>query len=682
MRPENLNYFFRDIRILKGVGPKTVQWVSLLCGERILDMLFHLPSDVKHRFVYEKEIPPHNNLATFLFTPQKYFIPPRKKIPFRVLGQAPFGEVELVFFHHHGTEIQERFPLEKPTWISGILQNKNNLLSMVHPDYVRDKKEDIPINEVIYPLMAGARNNILVKLIRTALTELPDLPEWQEEKWIKSNRWMDFKASLISLHYPKNEEDLSPLSPARMRLAYDELLANQLALMLVRQKNRFQEGVSCPFKNTLKLSLPFELTNAQRKVISEIQADLTSRNRMCRLLQGDVGSGKTIVALLSALQVLENGFQVALMAPTDILARQHFQKIEKLLKPLGIKVALLTAGEKGKKREALLSDLISGKISFLIGTHALIEENVQFKNLAYVIIDEQHRFGVNQRLNLARKQKGVNLLLMTATPIPRSLAMTFYGDMDVSILDEKPAGRTPIITRMMSNKKIPEIIQKLKSWPNQVYWVCPLVEESEKSDLVAVKERFNELKQVFEKDVALIHGKMKLDEKEKTMADFISGKTKILVSTTVIEVGVDVPNASLMIIEQAERFGLATLHQLRGRVGRGSLHSSCLLVYGKLSENARQRLELLRETEDGFKIAEADLQMRGAGEILGWRQSGLQEFKLAQLPEHTELLKQTTIDAKNILKADPTLATKRGQALRSLLYLFEKDASIHTLKAG
>ena len=330
----------------------------------------------------------------------------------------------------------------------------------------------------------------------------------------------------------------------------------------------------------------------------------------------------------------------------------------------------------------ILNALADGDISLLIGTHALIEESVQFKNLAFVIIDEQHRFGVSQRLRLAQKQKGVNLLVMTATPIPRSLALTLYGDMEVSILDEKPAGRTPITTCMLSHKKIPEVIQKLSEWPNQAYWVCPLVEESEKSDLMAVKERFKELQQVFGNKVGLVHGNMKGDEKETVMADFLSGKIKILVSTTVIEVGVDVPNASLMIIEHAERFGLATLHQLRGRVGRGTLNSMCLLLYAKLSENARQRLELLRETEDGFKIAEADLEMRGAGELLGWRQSGLQDFKLAQLPEHTDLLKQATIEAKEILKSDPTLSTERGQALRTLLYLFEKDVSIHTLKAG
>ena len=682
MRPEILTPLFSDITSLKGVGDKTAKWISLLCGHRVLDLLFHLPSNVRQRYLCEKGNVSVDQLVIFPFVPERYFIPQIRKFPSRVLGKAPFGKVELVFFHVHKNEVETRFPLEKQLWVSGILQNKNGQFSMIHPDYVRKEKEEIPIHEVIYPLMAGAKNTVLTKLIQTALAQVPVLPEWQDEKWLKANNWISFKDSLKTLHNPQSEEDLSLVTPVRMRLVYDELLANQLALMLVRQKNKNREGISCPSKNTLTLQLPFELTKAQKKVISEIREDLASSKPMGRLLQGDVGSGKTVVALLSALQVLENNYQVALMVPTDILARQHYQKISKMLESLHIRVALLTAQEKGKKRTEILSALSSGEVSLLVGTHALIEEEVQFKNLALVIIDEQHRFGVNQRLCLTQKQKGVNFLVMTATPIPRSLAMTLYGDMDVSILDEKPKGRTPITTRTMSKKKIPEVIQKLHEWPNQVYWVCPLVEESEKSDLIAVKERFNELKQVFENKVGLIHGKLKNNEKESVMADFISGKIKILVSTTVIEVGVDVPNASLMIIEHAERFGLATLHQLRGRVGRGPLNSVCLLLYGKLSENARQRLELLRETEDGFKIAEADLQMRGAGEILGWRQSGLQNFRIAQLPEHTDLLKQATIEAKNILKSDSNLSTKRGQALRILLYLFEKDISIHTLKAG
>ncbi|MGN0919349.1 MAG: ATP-dependent DNA helicase RecG [Alphaproteobacteria bacterium] len=682
MRPEILNPLFRHITALPGVGEKTAEWLSLLCGARELDLLWHLPSSVRQRPCYDAETPLPDQLATFQFIPQKYNEPAFKRLPFRVIGRAPFGEMELVFFRYHWGEIEKRFPLNTTLWVSGKVQNKNGLLSLIHPDYVRQNLAEIPTHEVVYPLRTGAQNMVLMKAIQKAFLDLPDLPEWQTEEFLKSKGWTSFKQALFAIHHPETEADLSPLTSARLRLAYDELLANQLSLMIVRQKDAHQAGVSCPLKKTFKLNLPFSLTGAQERVLLEIRADLASPIRMCRLLQGDVGSGKTIVALLSALQVIENTYQVALMAPTDILARQHFQKIEKLLRPLGIKVALLTAREKGKKRAQILNALSAGDISLLVGTHALIEEGIQFKKLGLVIIDEQHRFGVNQRLRLARKQEKVNLLLMSATPIPRSLAMTHYGDMDISVLDEKPLGRMPITTRMMHIQKIPEVIQKLQDWPAQCYWVCPLVEESEKSDLMAVKERFSALAQVFQNQVGLVHGQMKGEEKERVMTDFVAGKIKILVSTTVIEVGVDVPNASLMIIEHAERFGLATLHQLRGRVGRGSLHSACLLLYGKLSETARKRLELLRATEDGFQIAEADLQMRGAGEILGWRQSGLEDFKLAQFPWHSDLLRQATLEAKTILKQDATLSTKRGQRLKTLLYLFEKDAAVHTLKAG
>ena len=525
MRPEILNPLFCDITSLKGVGEKTALWLRLLCGPRVLDLLWHLPSSVRARPVYKIQ-PPLGQWATFQFTPQKYLVPPRRKIPFRVQGETPFGALELVFFHSHPKEIETRFPIDKTLWISGILQNKNGILTMAHPDYVREKQKDIPTHEVIYPLMKGAQSTVLVKLIQGVFSAFPALPEWQDAKFLTLNHWPDFKSALSKIHHPESDADLSPLTPSYMRIAFDELLANQLALMIVRQKNRIQSGIACPQKNTLKLNLPFTLTTAQEKVLSEISTDLASSTRMSRLLQGDVGSGKTIVALLAALQVIENHYQVAFMAPTDILARQHFQKISKLLAPLDIKVALLTAREKGKKREALLQSLATGETSLIIGTHALIEEGVQFKNLALAIIDEQHRFGVNQRLKLAQKQPEVNTLVMSATPIPRSLAMTLYGDMDVSVLDEKPAGRTPIQTKVLSTKKIPEIIQKLQTWPSQAYWVCPLVEESEKSDLMAVKERFKELQQVFGNSVGLVHGKMKGDEKEAIMADFVAAKLK------------------------------------------------------------------------------------------------------------------------------------------------------------
>ena len=459
-------------------------------------------------------------------------------------------------------------------------------------------------------------------------------------------------------------------------------MANQVALHLVRRYNKKQSGKVLPQQDKLKLQLPFELTKAQQKCLKEIRDDLASKDRMTRLLQGDVGSGKTIVALLAALQAVENKTQAAFLAPTDILARQHFDKIQALCAPLKVKVELLTAREKGKKRDQILTDLKTGKIEIIIGTHALLEDNVVFHDLGLAIIDEQHRFGVKQRVALAEKEKGVNVLVMTATPIPRTLALTAYGDMDVSILNEKPAGRQPIDTRVMPLGQIDPLVERLKNNPTQVYWVCPLVEESEESDLMAAEKRYAALCQVFGNEVGLVHGKMKAAEKDAAMADFISGKTRILVSTTVIEVGVDVPSAGLMVVEHAERFGLATLHQLRGRVGRGQEKAVCILLHGRLSETARERLAVLRESDDGFKIAEADLKLRGAGEVLGIRQSGVPLFKLADVAEHAHLLMRANEEAQKILNEDPDLQTNRGQALKNMLYLFKKDKEIHLLKAG
>ena len=476
--------------------------------------------------------------------------------------------------------------------------------------------------------------------------------------------------------------DLDLHSPARERLAFDELLANQTALHLIRQHHKGQKGLILPFLNKLNISLPFTLTHAQEKCLSEIRQDLSSPNRMIRLIQGDVGSGKTIVALLAALQAIENKTQAALLAPTDILVHQHFDKISMFCKTLDIKVALLTSREKGHIKQQILSELASGKIDLLIGTHAILEENVHFRQLGLGIIDEQHRFGVKQRLALAQKEPQSNILVMSATPIPRTLALTAYGDMDISLLNEKPAGRQEIETRVLPISKISEIIQHLLQTQTQVYWVCPLVEESEKSDLMAAQKRYESLVQVFGTQVGLVHGKMKATEKDEQMRLFVQGKKKILVSTTVIEVGVDVPSAGVMIVEHAERFGLSTLHQLRGRVGRGQDKACCLLLYGHLSALGKQRLAVLRDSSDGFQIAEADLKLRGAGEVLGLRQSGLSFFHFADLMEHMELLQLANEQAHQILTQDPLLQSKNGQALKNMLYLFKKDEQIHLLEAG
>jgi len=680
MRPEILSPLFQDITTIKGIGDKTAHWLSYLCeGHRVCDLLWHLPSNVKHRPFYEKN-PPLNTPIRIKLQIDEYVVPRIKRLPLRVICQADFGRVDLIFFHYHLVSLTEKFPSGSVTYLAGTLNKKDDYYEMIHPDVIALSLKKVPEYEIIYPMTEGKNSSSLTRLMPLVLEKVPDLPEWLDEKVLQKYNFSSWRTSLFQAHHPQTIADCESNSLVRQRLIYDELLAHQLALKLIRRFHQKQQGISCIPQNKIQIQLPFELTKAQKKVFSEIQSDLSASFPMNRLLQGDVGSGKTIVAVLSAIQVIENNYQVALMVPTDILAHQHYEKIKKLLVKSDIQVALLTAKEKGKKRAEILSDLLQGKIQFLIGTHALIEDNVQFQKLALAIVDEQHRFGVNQRLDLLQKQKGCNLLVMSATPIPRSLAMTTYGDMDISILDEKPAERQPVLTRVMTLGKIPELVEKLKKTSAQVYWVCPLVAESEKSDLMAAQKRFEELKKVFGSCVGLIHGQMKADEKENVMYAFKTGQIRILVSTTVIEVGVDVPNANIMIVEHAERFGLATLHQLRGRVGRGNQSASCILLHGRLGENGKERLEILRQSDDGFEIATKDLQMRGAGEVLGLRQSGFQQYRLSQLPENQNLLDLAADQARKILTEDPHL--EKNKNLRILLYLFEREKAIMTLKAG
>ncbi|TAN50237.1 MAG: ATP-dependent DNA helicase RecG, partial [Rhodospirillales bacterium] len=507
--------------------------------------------------------------------------------------------------------------------------------------------------------------------------------------WKAKNGWTGWEEALRATHAPECEADLSPLTPNRARLAYDELLANQLALALVRRSMKKLAGRAiagdASLRRKVKAALPFELTAAQVRSVSEILADMAEPSRMLRLLQGDVGSGKTVVALFAMLNAVEAGAQAALMAPTEILARQHMATLAPLAEAAGVPIALLTGRDKGKARQAILDQLASGQIPLVVGTHALIEEDVAFKDLALAVIDEQHRFGVHQRLGLSGKSRAADVLVMTATPIPRTLTLTAYGDMDISRLDEKPPGRKPVDTRAMPLGRAEEVmsaIQRALAQGAKVYWVCPLVEESEKIDLKAAEERFTALDAHFPGHAGLVHGRLKAAEKDRVMQAFAEGPLSILVATTVIEVGVNVPEATVMVIEHAERFGLAQLHQLRGRVGRSERPSVCLLLYGALTETAKARLKIMRETEDGFRIAEEDLRLRGAGELLGTRQSGLPEFRLADLAQHGDLLAVARDDAKLILERDPELESERGQALRTLLYLFARDAQVATLRSG
>lgn len=693
MRPAELNVLFQQITSVAGVGSKTAALFKKLCGSFLVDLLFHLPSGV----IYRRYITAFSQISTGMTGTLKirvleHIAPPYRRghTPYRVLGECVDfpAEIELVFFNYHADYLSKQLIVGSVSAISGKIETLGNRLKMLHPDYIASDCSKIPEYEPVYPLTAGLTNKGLIKSVRVILDALPNLPEWNNHSLMQKKGWPDWKTALKQAHLPKTEKDLNVLSPARERLAYDELLANQLALLMVRSLQRKKNGKILPlskkFVSCLIENLPFSLTQAQKRVIHEIETDLSEPGQMMRLLQGDVGSGKTVVALAALLQTVEAGFQGVLMAPTDILARQHFEAVNKLLQKMpSIRVALLTAREKGKTRTSLLAALAAGEIDILIGTHAVFTDDVIYHALGLAVVDEQHKFGVRQRVALCRKETGVNLLVMTATPIPRTLALTNFGDLDISVLDEKPSGREPIQTLVMSLKKAEELAQKLKekiqknTEKTQVYWVCPLVEESEKSDLAAAQKRYEMLQNIFGSRVGLVHGQMKGNEKDAVMTRFAAGEIDVLVATTVIEVGVDVPTATVMVIEQAERFGLAGLHQLRGRVGRGKGKSICFLLYGELlTQTAKARLKIMRETENGFLIAEEDLRLRGGGDILGVRQSGLMLFKLADLSVQSDLLYTAAQDAKIILNTDPRFQSERGKALRYLLYLFRKDEAI------
>lgn len=697
MRPEILFNLFKPVTKLTGIGPRLASLLEKVAGPNILDLVWHLPSGMVTRIEADSlrsDLVDENIVARFLVT--QHSPPPNRRVPYRISGSVGDVPLTLVFFHGREDYLKRQLPEGQLRLVSGKLEDYNGAFQMTHPDHIAkpEEKDNIPFFEPVYPLTAGLTNTTFIKASRQFLADLPTLPEWNDASLLDRESWSGWKESVVTAHSPVSPEDLERDNPARARLAYDELLANQLALELVRRSMKRKPGRSLAgtgkLQSAITLALPYELTNAQKRALSEISADLAAPHRMLRLLQGDVGSGKTVVALLAMIQAIESSTQAVIMAPTEILARQHFNAIAPLVEAVGLRCELVTGRLKGKKREALLADLVAGEIQITVGTHALFQEDVFFHDLGLAIIDEQHRFGVHQRLALSGKGRkengGVDVLVMTATPIPRTLALTAYGDMDVSIIDEKPPGRKPVDTRAIDLDRLDDVARGLKrkiDAEERIYWVCPLVEESDVLDVAAATERFRHLDQLYGGEVGLIHGRMKAEEKDETMQAFMSGSLKILVATTVIEVGVDVPEATVMVIEHAERFGLAQLHQLRGRVGRGGLPGTCLLLYtGPLGETQKSRLAIMRETEDGFRIAEEDLRLRGAGELLGTRQSGLPEFKLADLQAHSRLLTIARDDARLILEKDGQLSGPRGQALRTLLYLFERDNAIKFLNSG
>jgi ATP-dependent DNA helicase RecG len=616
----------------------------------------------------------------------------RSRAPYQIYTSDETGDLILTYFQAPLGYLQKLFPVGSRRYVSGTTALYDGMLQMVHPDRVVDEKdfEQLPLVEPVYPLTEGLHPNQLRKTVQAALAKLPRLPEWQDEAWMERGGFPGWTEALQRLHRPVQPADIAPEGTAWSRLAYDELLAGQLAIGLVRARRQRAPGRGSSGDGRLRkkvlTALPYKLTASQQRAVTDIAEDLAKPQRMLRLLQGDVGSGKTVVALLASAVVIESGRQAALMAPTEILARQHLATVAPLAEAAGIQVAILTGRERGRDRSAMLERLAAGEIDLLIGTHALFQDEVTFKDLALAIVDEQHRFGVHQRLSLARKGTAVDVLVMTATPIPRTLVLTYFGDMDVSELREKPAGRKPVDTRTISLDRLDEVVAAVGRAIDEgrrVFWLCPLVEESENSDLAAAQQRFKALQKKFGGQADLVHGRMKGADKDRAMARFAAGETKLLIATTVIEVGVDVPEATVMVIEHAEQFGLAQLHQLRGRVGRGADRSTCLLLYrAPLGETAKARLEIMRTTQDGFRIAEEDLRLRGEGDVLGTRQSGLPGFRIARVEVHGGLIATARDDATLTLGRDPALTTARGEALRHLLYLFERDEAIRLIRAG
>ncbi|MBO9401882.1 ATP-dependent DNA helicase RecG [Shimia sp. R9_3] len=693
-RPESLFPLFADLTKLDGVGPKTAQHLGQIDVTKPRDLLFLLPyagiDRAQKLSVNEAELP---GVVTVQVLVGAHRPPRNKGGAYRITVQDAMTSFQIVFFHARTDYLQKILPEGARRVVSGKVELFDGVAQMVHPEYVvaPNEAEDIPAFEPVYPLTHGVSQKTMVKAVRSALSKTSDFAEWIDPSQKDQAKWPSWSEAMALVHHPEAMEQVSPNHPARERLAYDEFLAHQITLALARSQLQKAKGVisqqTTVLQAKVRAALPYKPTGAQERAIEAIARDMAEPSRMNRLLQGDVGAGKTLVAFMALLIAVEAGGQGVMMAPTEILARQHMEGLRPLAESAGVVLEILTGRDKGKERKAKLEALAGGDIHILVGTHAVFQQDVHFEDLRLAIIDEQHRFGVRQRLELGKKGAGADVLVMTATPIPRSLALAQYGDMDVSVLDEKPPGRQPITTALIPTTRMDEVVghlQKAVAEGKQAYWVCPLVEESERVDYTAADARFKALRAALgEGVVGLVHGQMPPEEKDAAMAAFQAGETQVLVATTVIEVGVDVPNATIMVIERAEAFGLAQLHQLRGRVGRGSQASTCLLMYqAPLTEGGEKRLKVLRESEDGFVIAETDLQMRGAGDLIGTAQSGLPRFRIADVESQASLMAVAQSDARKLLHDDPTLETERGQAARVLLWLMEQDQAIRLISVG
>ncbi|WP_238371426.1 ATP-dependent DNA helicase RecG [Heliomarina baculiformis] len=693
-RPEKLFPLFAGLGTLDGIGPKTASLLSQINLETPRDLLFSLPYsliDRRRRTTIRGVNFP--DVVTVEVTIGSHKPPRTRSGAYRIDVTDAETEFQLVYFHAKSDFLNRIAPVGAHRLVSGRIEVFDGIAQMVHPHHLLavEDANQIPEFEPVYHLTQGVSQKVMFKAANSALERLPELTEWIDAAQKKKADWPDWAEAVQRAHHPESLEAISPDTPDRERLAYDELFAHQLTLALARRRERRGKGARSTGTGELQrkvlASLPYRPTGAQMRAVAEITEDMDLPQRMNRLLQGDVGAGKTLVAFMAMLIAVEAGGQGVMMAPTEILARQHLEGLRPLAEEAGVVLEILTGRDKGAERRQKLAALAEGKIQILVGTHAVFQPDVHFRDLRLAIVDEQHRFGVRQRMELGAKGEKADVLVMTATPIPRSLALAQYGDMDVSILDEKPPGRKPIKTAVVNTERMGEVVghlQRAIQEGRQCYWVCPLVDESELVDLTAAEERFKRLRAVLgDENVGLVHGQMPPAEKDAAMRDFQDGKTKVLVATTVIEVGVNVPNASIMVIERAEIFGLAQLHQLRGRVGRGEAESTCLLLYQPpLSETGRRRLDVLRSTEDGFVIAETDLEMRGAGDMIGTAQSGLPRFRIADLERQAGLMAIAQSDARTLLETDPGLESERGQAARVLLWLMKQDEAVRLISVG